>query len=172
MILWCGIKVCGSRSMPGDQDLLEGLPEKRAPEATARGAPRLRRPERQQLGWHVAAIDDLVAADHPVRAVWAFASELDPSGRYEAIRAREGLPGPAFGLLGCAPNWTAIRRPAADVGKRRSSAPHVNGKIAPKPRSTGSSSSKPSARGATRPTKARRPIRKSRALRPLTPRRG
>jgi len=81
--------------MPGDKPLLEALAEQRAPAAAVRGAPRLRRPERQQLGWHVAAIDDLIAPDHPVRAVWAFASQLDLGDLYDAIRAREGLPGQA-----------------------------------------------------------------------------
>jgi transposase len=45
------------------------------------------------MGWHSAAIDDLVAADHPVRAVWAFVSALDLRELYEAVKAREGVPG-------------------------------------------------------------------------------
>jgi hypothetical protein len=40
------------------------------------GMPRLRQPERHQLGWQVATIDDLVARDHPARAVWALSKGL------------------------------------------------------------------------------------------------
>ena len=57
------------------------------------GRPRLRRPERHQPGWQVVAIDDLVAPDHPVRAVWAFATALDLRELHEAVKAREGVPG-------------------------------------------------------------------------------
>lgn len=81
--------------MSGADELFEGLPEQRAPEAPVRGAPRLRQPERHQVGWQVAALDDLVAADHPVRAVWAFARSLDLRALHEAVKAREGVPGQA-----------------------------------------------------------------------------
>jgi transposase len=81
--------------MSSEKGLLGDLPEQRAPEGTARGAVRLRQPERRQLGWHVAAIDDLVAADHPVRAVWAFVTALDLRELHAAIKAREGVPGQA-----------------------------------------------------------------------------
>ena len=76
-------------------ELFEDLPEQHAPEAPACGAPRLRQPERHQVGWQVAALDDLVAADHPVRAVWAFARSLDLRALHDAVKAREGVPGQA-----------------------------------------------------------------------------
>ena len=84
-------------------ELIEGLPEQPVPEALGRGAPRLRQPERHQLGWHVAAIDDRgrsllrpeVAPDHPVRAVWGFAAALDLRELHEAVKEREGVPGQA-----------------------------------------------------------------------------
>ncbi|HEV1999478.1 MAG TPA: IS1182 family transposase [Xanthobacteraceae bacterium] len=76
-------------------ELIEGLPEQTVPEAAGRGAPRFRRPERRQAGWHVAAIDDLVAPDHPVRAVWGFAAAMDLRELHEAVKAREGVPGQA-----------------------------------------------------------------------------
>src|SRR5438270_565160 len=60
--------VRGSRSVSGNSELFEELPEQRVPQAPGRGTPRLRQPERHQRGWHVAAIDDLVARDHPVGA--------------------------------------------------------------------------------------------------------
>jgi transposase len=81
--------------MSSADELFDGLPEQRAPEVTVRGAPRLRRPERHQIGWQVAALDDLVTADHPVRAVWAFARGLDLRELHDAVKAREGVPGQA-----------------------------------------------------------------------------
>jgi transposase len=76
-----------------DEQLFEDLPEQERPQAEARGAPRLRMPERDQIGMQVAALDDLVPDDHPVRAVWAFVEGLDLSALYDAIKAREGQPG-------------------------------------------------------------------------------
>ena len=58
--------------MSGNSALFEDLPEQPVPEAPGRGTPRLRQPQRHQPGWQIVAIDDLVARDHPVRAVWAF----------------------------------------------------------------------------------------------------
>jgi hypothetical protein len=65
----------------GDSALFEGLPEQAVPEASGRGTPRLRQPERRQPGWEIVAVDDLVARDHAVRA---FVQGLDysrPKGR-------------------------------------------------------------------------------------------
>ena len=77
-----------------DEQLFEDLPEQERPQAEdRRGAPRLREPERTQIGMQVAALDDLVPEDHPVRAVWAFVEGLDLSGLHDAIKAREGQPG-------------------------------------------------------------------------------
>ena len=81
--------------MSGDERLWGELPEQRAPEPAARAAPRLRRPERDQVGWHAAAIDDLIAPDHPARAVWAFVAALDLSELHDEVKAREGAPGQA-----------------------------------------------------------------------------
>ena len=79
--------------MSKSAELFDGLPEQPAPAVEQRGAAQVRRPERHQMGWHSAAIDDLVAVDHPVRAVWAFVLALDLSELYEAVKAREGVPG-------------------------------------------------------------------------------
>jgi len=81
--------------MTHTEGLFKGLPEQPVPVAAARGIPRLRRPERHQPGWQVVALDDLVALDHPVRAVWAFATALDLRALHEAVQAREGVPGQA-----------------------------------------------------------------------------
>jgi transposase len=79
--------------MSSPDELFEGLPDQKAPVVEQRGAARVRRPERYQVGWHSAAIDDLVAPDHLVRAVWAFVSALDLGELYDAVNAREGVPG-------------------------------------------------------------------------------
>jgi transposase len=76
-----------------DEQLFEGLPEQERPQAEGRGAPRLRAPERDQIGMQLAALDDLISEDHPVRSVWAFVTGLDLSALHEAIKAREGQPG-------------------------------------------------------------------------------
>ncbi len=73
--------------MSSGAELFEGLSEQVAPVAEQRGGARLRRPERDQIGWHSAAIDDLVAPDHPVRAVWAFVSTMDLRELHDAVTA-------------------------------------------------------------------------------------
>lgn len=95
MILWRGMGRLGDRLMPSKKALWVDLPEQLVPAAVARGAPRFRQPERGQIGWHLAAIDDLVALDHPVRAVWAFARGLELGDLHAAVKAREGVPGQA-----------------------------------------------------------------------------
>ena len=81
--------------MSSEDKLFRELPEQAAPAAreAGRGATRLRQPERQQVGFELAALDDLVAEDHPVRAVWAFALTLELRALHEAVKAREGVPG-------------------------------------------------------------------------------
>jgi transposase len=79
--------------MASEDELFENLPEQRVAASEGRGAPRLRVPERGQVGMHWAALDDLIPEDHPVRAVWAFAARLDLTRLHEAIKAREGVAG-------------------------------------------------------------------------------
>lgn len=54
---------------------------------------RLQEPVRNQVEIRLAALDDLVAADHSVRIVWAYVEKLDLSALEQAIRAREHTPG-------------------------------------------------------------------------------
>jgi transposase len=54
--------------------------------------PRLRRVDRQQL-LSPMLIDDLIAPDHPARAVWRFVEGLDLSVLYDRIRARGSVAG-------------------------------------------------------------------------------
>src|SRR6266576_1318104 len=76
-----------------DEQLFESLPEQERPQAERGGALRLRVPERSQIAMQVAALDDLIAEDHPVRAVWALVEKLDLSALHDVIKAREGQPG-------------------------------------------------------------------------------
>jgi transposase len=55
--------------------------------------PRYQSPNRNQVELHPCALDDLVADDHPVRAVWAFVEGMDLAALYEGIRAVEGRAG-------------------------------------------------------------------------------
>src|SRR5260370_2568880 len=95
---WCycvavGTGWWGSRLVASEKELFGDLPEQRVPEAPGRGMPRLRRPERHQLGWQVATIDDLVARDHPVRVVWAFVQALDLRSLLDAGNRERGCHG-------------------------------------------------------------------------------
>jgi transposase len=59
----------------------------------SRPAPRLQIPERDQMKFRVANLDELVAQDHPVRAVWTYVEQADLAELYDAVRAVEGAPG-------------------------------------------------------------------------------
>jgi len=77
-----------------ERPLFEALPEQAVPERE-RGAPRLQEARRDQLELRAVDLDGLVAADDPVRSVWAFVETLELSALYAAIEAREGEPGRA-----------------------------------------------------------------------------
>jgi transposase len=57
------------------------------------GAPRAARPDRTTPGWEMVDLDQLMAADHPVRLVVAFVARLDLRALYHAIKARTHGPG-------------------------------------------------------------------------------
>lgn len=76
-----------------EEQLFEGLPEQERAQTGGRGALRVRVPERSQIGMEVAALDDLVSEDHPVRSVWAFVEGLDLSWLHDTVKAREGHAG-------------------------------------------------------------------------------
>lgn len=80
--------------MAGDE-LFQGLPEQMAPQGdqTARGAPRLREPERDQIELRAVNIDSLIGQDHPVRVIWNYVEGLDLSALEDRIKAREHSPG-------------------------------------------------------------------------------
>jgi transposase len=81
--------------MTADEGLFGSLPEQREEGRSggAAGAPRLREARRDQVELRAVDLDSLVAADHPVRAVWAFAGGLDLRPLLAGIKAREGVPG-------------------------------------------------------------------------------
>jgi transposase len=54
---------------------------------------RVSRPVRDQIGWDMACLDDLIASDHRVRQVWAWVESLDLSAFYNVIAAVEGRAG-------------------------------------------------------------------------------
>jgi transposase len=55
--------------------------------------PRLRQPERDQMVLEPCCLEQLVPADHPVRAIWAVVQGLDLSAFYATISARGSDPG-------------------------------------------------------------------------------
>lgn len=77
------------------EELFEGLAAQMAPQnnATARGAPRLRAPERDQIELRAVDIDSLIGQDHPVRVIWGYVEGLDLSLLEDRIGAREHTPG-------------------------------------------------------------------------------
>lgn len=54
---------------------------------------RIQLPVRDQVEMMMAALDDLLPQDHPVRIVWAFVEQQDLSALYALIRATEDRPG-------------------------------------------------------------------------------
>ena len=51
---------------------------------------RVKRPQRHQIQWRDASLDQLIPPDHRVRAVWAYVDSLDLKPLYQKIRAVEG----------------------------------------------------------------------------------
>lgn len=64
------------------------------PRATdAKPPARVKRPERLQVQWRDASLDQLVPKDHRVRLVWAYVEALDTRPLYQHIQAVEGSVG-------------------------------------------------------------------------------
>ena len=51
---------------------------------------RVKRPQRHQIQWRDAALDQMIPKDHRVRAVWAYVDSLDLKPLYRKIQAVEG----------------------------------------------------------------------------------
>lgn len=74
-------------------ELFDKLPEHVAPRAADGGAPRLRRPVRDQLVLTPGSLDAMLPADHQARMVDAFVLRLDLGPLRDVIKSREGTPG-------------------------------------------------------------------------------
>lgn len=57
------------------------------------GAPRMNRPERDQIQFRACCWNDLLPDDHPARIVWQYVESLDLSPLYERIKAVQRRPG-------------------------------------------------------------------------------
>jgi transposase len=80
--------------MPGDE-LFADLPIQRDERIDDGGQPRMREPVRDQIELRAVDLEALVAAEHPVRVIWAYVEKLDLRELEEAIRARAHTPGQA-----------------------------------------------------------------------------
>lgn len=80
-------------NLPG----MEAEPDRRdkSGQTPWREAPRLRRPDRAQALLQPCVLEELLAADHPARTVWAVVCRLDLSRFHEPITARGESPGRA-----------------------------------------------------------------------------
>lgn len=79
-----------------DEAMLFPVPEgsvegRREPEE--RGAPRLVRPNREQVELRAVDLEGLLRADHPARAVWEFVESLDLGPLYAQVQSVEGRAG-------------------------------------------------------------------------------
>jgi len=68
-------------------------PTPRPAEPPTPGRPRLRTANRQQIVFRTAALDDLIAPDHPARIVWEFVGGLDLRALYDSIKSVAGNAG-------------------------------------------------------------------------------
>lgn len=68
-----------------------GQPAPAPPEAP--GEPRLQAVNRQQMAWRAVDVEQLIAEDHPARAIWQLVGKLDLSSFYKSISAVEGEAG-------------------------------------------------------------------------------
>ena len=70
--------------------LFEDLADQAGPQRP-RGKPRLQEPRRDAVALRVVDLEELVAADDPVRDVWAYVERLDLSALYGLVEILEFL---------------------------------------------------------------------------------
>lgn len=77
------------------EELFEGLLHQARQRAgqDARGAPRMREPERDQIELRAVDVDSLIGLDHPARVIWGYVERLNLRELEEPIRSRENTPG-------------------------------------------------------------------------------
>lgn len=68
-------------------------PEVSAAPPSAKGAPRLKGPNRAQMELRTVDLESLLPSDHPARAVWEFVESLDLSPLYAKVQSVEGSAG-------------------------------------------------------------------------------
>ncbi len=86
------------RSRPDQPALFEVLgdpPASGPPDESARGTPRLRVANREQIVFRAEPLDALIPEDHPARVVWAYVEGLDLAPLYNPIRSVQRRPGRA-----------------------------------------------------------------------------
>jgi transposase len=76
-------------------ELFDELPKQAKPQTDAAplGAPRLRKPARDQIELRSVDIDSLIGGDHRARVIWDYVEGLDLSELEDRIKAREHRPG-------------------------------------------------------------------------------
>ena len=74
-------------------ELPEELETNRPRRPPGKGTPRLRCANRQQVTYRAAALDDLLADEHPARLIWQYVDGLDFGPIHEQIRSIEGHAG-------------------------------------------------------------------------------
>ena len=87
-----------NRSQPDQSTLFEVAgdpPPAVKPDAPARGKPRLRTANREQIVFRAAPLDALIPPDHPARVVWGYVEGLDLTCLYDRIKSVERGPGRA-----------------------------------------------------------------------------
>jgi hypothetical protein len=52
---------------------------------------RVKRPERLQVQWRDASLDQMIPKDHRVRSVWAYVDSLDLQPLFKKIQALKGM---------------------------------------------------------------------------------
>ena len=80
--------------MSGDE-LFSDLPIQKDVRRADPGEPRMREPVRDQIELRAVDLEALVAAEHPVRVIWAYVEKLDLHELEDAIRARAHTAGQA-----------------------------------------------------------------------------
>jgi len=85
----------GKLYMPPSDPVLLDLPEQplRPKPPAAKGRPKLKTVNRQQVTWREVCAEELIAEDHKARAVWELVGRMDLSRFTEPLRTALGCPG-------------------------------------------------------------------------------
>jgi transposase len=81
------------RDQPTFFEVAGDPPPASRPTEPARGKPRLRTANREQIVFRAAPLDALIPEDHPARIVWLYVEGLDLTRLYDRIKSVERAPG-------------------------------------------------------------------------------